>query len=113
MAKNKSHHKDKAALHWAETDLGYIPVVQVGDIALRLEPRPMRQFYENEREAMMFQMGNMIAEKLFGFPRHIPNEFGHIVEHPAWKDLESIPLDIKRVEEPESKIVGLSGQPVN
>lgn len=113
MAKRKSHHKDKAAIHWADVAQGFIPVVQVGDIALRLEPRPLRQFYEGEREAMIFQIGNTIAEKLFGIPRYIPNEFGHIVEHPAWKDLESIPLEVKMVEEPKSNIVGLNGEALN
>lgn len=103
-------NKHIIAVFWTETKDGFIPVVQVWDFAIKLEERKFRMFYEGEREAMLFQVSNIIAEKLFGIPRFIPNEFGHVVEHPAWAELESAEFSTG---EEKTNLVDLNGNPVN
>ena len=110
MAK-RNHKKDRSALYWTETEGGsFIAAVQVGDIAFSVEPRPIRQFFDGEREAIMFQIMNVMSEKLFGTKRFVTSTKGQVVENPLWKELESIPIEMI---EDTPKIVGLDGNPVN
>ena len=117
MSKKKSPIKQLKGIgySWIETKGGFIPIVVVGKITVQLEPRPVRMFMAGEREALMVQLGNEIMKEMFGHYRFIPNEHGHIVENPAWAELESFDPNDQGEEpepEPENTIVGLDGKPV-
>ena len=101
--------KGKVAYTWVPKEGGFAPIIQVGNLQMELETRPERVFLEGEREATMFQIANAVAKELWGCYRYIPNEHGHIVENPAWAELETATVEDV---EPENQIVGLDGKPV-
>ena len=106
-----SKSKYKTNVYWTKTEDGqFIAAVQVGDVAFSVEPRPIQQFFEGEREAIMFHLMNVVSEKLFGIKRFITSDKGQVVANPQWKDLESIPIQMI---DNTPKIVGIDGNPVN
>ena len=107
MAKAKNKNKGKIMYIWIETPQGFCPRIQVGDILLELEPRPARTFITGEREAFLFQLSNMIGEKLFGCERFVPNDQGNIIKNPQWGELDVLEP------EPENNVVGLDGEKVD
>ena len=107
MAKRKKAKPvESIGYSWIETEEGFCPIIHVGKMRFQLEARPSRMFLKGEREALMFQIGNEAMKELFNVRRFIPNEHGHLVEDPLWKELEVLEP------EPENTIVGLNGEPV-
>lgn len=112
MAKhNRTRVKATAAnpvgYYWVERGIGsYSPVIFFGKKELILEPRPERMFIEGEREALLFQLQQDAAERLFGIPQYVmgqeKGEDGETrqvpIRHPAWDEM---PVLIDEADLPE------------
>lgn len=84
-AKRKAKGAMPPSLTWKQDHRGYHPIVTIGNIVIRQDPRPFKGFIRGEREYILLSIKQVMSEVLFGHPRYLADAQGKIVaENPDW-----------------------------
>lgn len=100
-AKKQVEGQQPPRLFWVEGEDGHTPVIQIANIIMPLDPRPVPEFAKGERDAILVYIKQMLSEILFDVPVYLVHpKTGVSARNPDW-DLQEYyemdPLDPKSV----------------
>lgn len=94
------------ALRWVEYEDGWQPFILIANVFMPLEKRPFRGFYQNERNAILVAVKNVIGDFLFDVPPYLVNpKTGASAPNPDWDLLPFF------VEQPDGSFLEVEGKP--